>query len=103
MRDRILAVYDTLRPSERRLADYVARHGAAVIRLSMPELAERAGVSQPTIARFCAALGYDGFREFKLQFAQTSVAARPSCTRTSRPMTAPRTSPARSSTVPLPR
>ncbi|AGW89487.1 MULTISPECIES: MurR/RpiR family transcriptional regulator [Cupriavidus] len=70
MRDRILAVYDTLRPSERRLADYVARHGAAVIRLSMPELAERAGVSQPTIARFCAALGYDGFREFKLQFAQ---------------------------------
>ncbi|MBP0620338.1 MurR/RpiR family transcriptional regulator [Cupriavidus consociatus] len=70
MRDRILAVYDTLRPSERRLADYVAEHGAAVIRLSMPELAERAGVSQPTIARFCAALGYDGFREFKLQFAQ---------------------------------
>ncbi|WP_420992591.1 MurR/RpiR family transcriptional regulator [Cupriavidus sp. 30B13] len=70
MRDRILAVYDTLRPSERRLADYVARHGASVIRLSMPELAERAGVSQPTIARFCAALGYDGFREFKLQFAQ---------------------------------
>ncbi|QET02213.1 SIS domain-containing protein [Cupriavidus pauculus] len=70
MRDRILAVYDTLRPSERRLADYIARHGASVIRLSMPELAERAGVSQPTIARFCAALGYDGFREFKLQFAQ---------------------------------
>ncbi|KAI3590191.1 Transcriptional regulator, RpiR family [Cupriavidus sp. U2] len=70
MRDRILAVYDTLRPSERRLADYVARHGASVIRLTMPELAERAGVSQPTIARFCAALGYDGFKEFKLQFAQ---------------------------------
>ena len=70
MRDRILAVYDTLRPSERRLADYVTRHGASVIRLSMPELAERAGVSQPTIARFCAALGYDGFKEFKLQFAQ---------------------------------
>ena len=70
MRDRILAFYDTLRPSERRLADYVARHGASVIRLSMPELAERAGVSQPTIARFCAALGYDGFKEFKLQFAQ---------------------------------
>ncbi len=70
MRDRILAVYDSLRPSERRLADYVARHGASVIRLTMPELAERAGVSQPTIARFCAALGYDGFKEFKLQFAQ---------------------------------
>ncbi|KWW36738.1 MurR/RpiR family transcriptional regulator [Cupriavidus metallidurans] len=70
MRDRILAVYDSLRPSERRLADYVARHGASVIRLTMPELADRAGVSQPTIARFCAALGYDGFKEFKLQFAQ---------------------------------
>ena len=80
MRDRILAVYDTLRPSERRPADYVARHGASVIRLSMPELAERAGVSQPTIARFCAALGYDGFREFKLQFAQNVGGGTPSCT-----------------------
>ncbi|MCP2937062.1 transcriptional regulator HexR, partial [Salmonella enterica subsp. enterica serovar Typhimurium] len=77
MRERILAVYDSLRPSERRLADYVARHGASVIRLSMPELARLAGVSQPTIARFCAALGYDGFREFKLQFAQTVGAGTP--------------------------
>jgi RpiR family carbohydrate utilization transcriptional regulator len=103
MRDRILAVYDSLRPSERRLADYVARHGASVIRLTMPELANRAGVSQPTIARFCAALGYDGFKEFKLQFAQNVGVARPSFTRMWKPTIGPPISPARCSTAPSPR
>ena len=58
MRDRILAVYDTLRPSERRLADYVARHGASVIRLTMPELAERAGAASVNGARPLAKNAY---------------------------------------------
>ena len=31
----------------------------------------RAGVSPPTITRFCRALGYSGLREFKLRLAQT--------------------------------
>jgi len=58
---------DQLRPSERKLADYVIEAPREVLDLSMTEVAARAGVSQPTIARFCHALGFSGFREFKIR------------------------------------
>ncbi|MDR5786497.1 MurR/RpiR family transcriptional regulator [Caballeronia sp. LP003] len=59
-----------LRPSERKLAEYVLEAPREVLDLSMTEFAARAGVSQPTIARFCQALGFSGFREFKIRLAQ---------------------------------
>ena len=34
------------------------------------DLASRSGVSEPTVIRFCKALGFDGFQSFKLQLAQ---------------------------------
>lgn len=68
------AMREQLRPSERKLADYVLEAPREVLDLSMTDFAARAGVSQPTIARFCQALGFSGFREFKIRLAQ-SVAA----------------------------
>ncbi len=59
-----------LRLSERKLADYVLEAPREVLDLSMTDFAARAGVSQPTIARFCQALGFSGFREFKIRLAQ---------------------------------
>ncbi|MCF7694840.1 MurR/RpiR family transcriptional regulator [Mycetohabitans rhizoxinica] len=67
---RIEAMRAQLRPSERKLAGYVCDAPREVLDLSMTELASRAGVSQPTIARFCHALGCSGFREFKIRLAQ---------------------------------
>ncbi len=43
----------------------------------MTDFAARAGVSQPTIARFCQALGFSGFREFKIRLAQGVAADLP--------------------------
>ena len=68
---------DQLRPSERKLADYVIEAPREVLDLSMTEVAARAGVSQPTIARFCHALGFSGFREFKIRLAQGIAAEVP--------------------------
>jgi RpiR family carbohydrate utilization transcriptional regulator len=34
------------------------------------DLASKSEVSEPTVIRFCRALGYDGFQSFKLQLAQ---------------------------------
>ncbi|WP_244815226.1 MurR/RpiR family transcriptional regulator [Caballeronia sp. Lep1P3] len=68
------AMREQLRPSERKLADYVLAAPREVLDLSMTDFAAHAGVSQPTIARFCQALGFSGFREFKIRLAQ-SVAA----------------------------
>lgn len=71
MLPRIEAIRAQLRPSERKLADFVLAVPREVLDLSMTELAARAGVSQPTIARFCQALGCSGFREFKIRLAQS--------------------------------
>jgi RpiR family carbohydrate utilization transcriptional regulator len=65
------AMREQLRPSERKLADYVMEAPREVLDLAMTDLATRVGVSQPTIARFCHALGFSGFREFKIRLAQS--------------------------------
>jgi DNA-binding MurR/RpiR family transcriptional regulator len=71
MLPRIEAIRPELRPSERKLADYILAAPREVLDLAMTELSTRAGVSQPTIARFCQALGCSGFREFKIRLAQS--------------------------------
>jgi RpiR family transcriptional regulator, carbohydrate utilization regulator len=40
-----------------------------VLRLPLDRLATEAGVSQPTVIRFCRSLGCDGLRDFKLRLA----------------------------------
>jgi len=74
---RIEAVRERVRPSEAKFAAYVMGRPHEVINLSMAESASRAGVSEPTIARFCAAVGCSGFREFKLKLAQDLAGGTP--------------------------
>lgn len=73
----VKAIREQLRPSERKLADYIVDAPRELLDLSMTEVARRAGVSQPTIARFCHALGFSGFREFKIRLAQAVAADLP--------------------------
>lgn len=68
---RIEASFDALRKSERAVADFVLAQPNEVLSISIAELAYRVGVSQPTVARFVAALGFTGFKEFKLRLAQS--------------------------------
>lgn len=58
-----------LRPAERRVAAIVAERRAEVPRMSIAELAAAAKVSEPTVHRFCRALGLEGFPAFKLSLA----------------------------------
>jgi RpiR family carbohydrate utilization transcriptional regulator len=41
------------------------------LRANVDDLARRAGVSPPTIVRFCRALGFAGLKDFKLRLAQS--------------------------------
>lgn len=68
---RIGTALPSLRQSEREVAELVLAEPARVLQLSIAETAQLAGVSQPTVARFAAALGFSGFREFKLRLAQS--------------------------------
>ena len=60
-----------LRKSEVKVADYVLQHSPEVISMRIVDLANKAEVSEPTVIRFCRAVGFDGFKSFKLQLAQT--------------------------------
>jgi RpiR family carbohydrate utilization transcriptional regulator len=59
-----------LRKSEQKVADYVLANPKGIIHMRIVDLAAEAQVSEPTVVRFCRALNYDGFQDFKLTLAQ---------------------------------
>lgn len=65
--------YADLRPAERRVADVVLDDVKFAVDASNAALAERAQVSEPTVTRFCRAIGCEGVRDFKLKLAQSLV------------------------------
>jgi RpiR family carbohydrate utilization transcriptional regulator len=62
--------HDRLRPSERKVAGAVLANPIGAVDLNIAGLAAAAGVSEPTVVRFCAALGFEGYRAFKIALAQ---------------------------------
>ncbi|WP_327355575.1 MurR/RpiR family transcriptional regulator [Streptomyces sp. NBC_01304] len=69
-----------LTPTQRRIAHCMVRRAADVPFLSSVELAELAGVSQPSVTRFAVALGFDGYpalRKHLREVAPAEPAAEP--------------------------
>ena len=55
--------YRKLRPSERKVADYLLHCDEELDDMTLTELAEKAKVSQPTVLRFARGMGFEGFKE----------------------------------------
>ncbi|MEV6684738.1 MurR/RpiR family transcriptional regulator [Streptomyces sp. NPDC051130] len=77
--DRVRALFDghPLSPGQRRIAQYLIDHLTEAAFLSITELAERVGVSQPSVTRFAASLGFSGYpalREVLQPIALNAVA-----------------------------
>jgi RpiR family carbohydrate utilization transcriptional regulator len=68
--ERIRNTGEQMRKSERKVAEYVLANLGTIINLRIVDLAAQAEVSEPTVVRFCRAVGCDGFQEFKLALAQ---------------------------------
>jgi RpiR family transcriptional regulator, carbohydrate utilization regulator len=66
----IEAQMPSMRPSERLVGKFVLGRPSVVIHMSIADFAEGAEVSEPTIIRFCRAVGCMGFIEFKLALAR---------------------------------
>jgi RpiR family carbohydrate utilization transcriptional regulator len=66
LRDRITAILDRLTPAERKVAELVSSDPAAVPDATLAALARAAGVSEPTVIRFCRTLGLDGFAGLRM-------------------------------------
>lgn len=71
----IQRVEGELSAAERRVAAAVAADYEATTRMTIGDLAERAGVSQPSVTRFCRSVGCSSFSEFKVRLATTLTVA----------------------------
>ncbi|MCX5580889.1 MurR/RpiR family transcriptional regulator [Kaistia terrae] len=72
---RIERVELDLSPAERRVAEVVRQDFEAATRSTIADLAAKAGVSQPTVTRFCRSVGCASFNEFKIGLATTLTVA----------------------------
>ncbi len=54
-----------LTPTQRRIAQSLVEHAPRAGYLSSSEVAELAGVSQPSVTRFATAIGYDGYQTLR--------------------------------------
>jgi len=70
MLSRIKSARESLRKSERKVADVVLSDPDGSVQTSIQALACQAQVSEPTVIRFCRALDCVGFQEFKLKLAR---------------------------------
>lgn len=68
--EKIRRTYPDLSQSERLVADYICERLPQVSRMSIRELKQAIGVSEPTVFRFCQAIGFRGFKEFKISLAE---------------------------------
>lgn len=59
-----------LSKSERKVAEVILSDPGKAIRSSIASLAKSAGVSEPTVNRFCRSMNCSGFPDFKLHLAQ---------------------------------
>ncbi len=72
-----------LTPTQRRIAHCMVRRAADVPFLSSVELAELAGVSQPSVTRFAVALGFDGYPALRRHLREVAPAAAQAAVETS--------------------
>ena len=61
---------EDLSRAERAVGEWILAHPREATTATVGDLAAAAGVSQPTIVRFCRSVGASGFRDFKLRLAE---------------------------------
>lgn len=74
--EEIVRLKDDLRKSDRRVAEVVLKNPEDVVSMTLATLAKAAGVSEPTVIRFCAAIGCDGYRDMRVKLARSLAYAR---------------------------
>jgi RpiR family carbohydrate utilization transcriptional regulator len=71
------AAYDLIRKSERKVTDLVLADPRRMLGATLAQAAKLADVSQPTVVRFCIAIGCSGFQEFRLRLAHSLALGTP--------------------------
>jgi DNA-binding MurR/RpiR family transcriptional regulator len=77
MLERIRSHLPAFTAAERKVADLVLSQPYSTLQAAVAEIAASAGVSQPTVIRFCRSLGCSGLPDFKLKMAASLVSGVP--------------------------
>jgi RpiR family transcriptional regulator, carbohydrate utilization regulator len=67
---------DSLRKSDRKVAEAILADPPRAVELTLAELSRLAQVSEPTVIRFATAIGCDGFRDMRMRLARSLAFAR---------------------------
>lgn len=73
VRDRLHAIRPSLAPTAQRIADYVLKHAADVVHMSVTEVAEQANASEGSVVSLCQQIGARGFQQLKIALARDLV------------------------------
>ena len=68
---RIRGFSKSLSPSEMKIADYVQKEYKRVVQMTLSEVANEVGVSDPTVVRFYRAIGYNKWLDFILALSRS--------------------------------
>ena len=72
---------DGLNRSEKKVAAVILKDPKSAIRMTITSLAQEAGVSEPTVNRFCRGFDEKGYPDFRLRLAQSLAEGMPFVTR----------------------
>ena len=70
-RMKLSSVYSTLPTAERKVADFILSDPDKASHLVINQIAEKAGVSIPSVTRLARKLGYNSFMDFRVALANT--------------------------------
>lgn len=68
--------YNTLTRTERQIADYILGNSDTVVDMNVARLAAASKTASSAVIRFCKAIGYSGFSQFRIALAM-ELASRP--------------------------
>jgi RpiR family transcriptional regulator, carbohydrate utilization regulator len=71
--ERLTAVRPDLHPAALRIADFILKHPADVVHMSVTEVAESASASEGSVVSLCQQLGARGFQQVKIALARDLV------------------------------
>jgi RpiR family carbohydrate utilization transcriptional regulator len=68
---RLRGFLTSLSPAEKKVGEYTLENPERVLKMTLDEIAEQAGISNATALRFCYSLGYDSWLAFKFALVQS--------------------------------
>lgn len=67
--ERMAALQASLTKTEKRIAEQILQNPELINNCSLADIAKNINVGEATMIRFCRSLGFDGFSDFKMEFA----------------------------------